>query len=663
MLSSERETRYGGVDFLPIAAVVMIGLAVAVAAFFTVRGYYIAADRDEFQRDATEYGAAFKTGLERHVNSLAAIHAFVSSSHDVNRWEFSNFAHQILPQNSGFKAVVWLPHVAGPQRKAFEAGLQNDGLYGLRLRELAANGQLVTAEERDRYTPVAYVEPFESSGSLIGVDLANDPIYAPLFQRAKDTGQVVASAPLFRALIDGAHTPLMLVVFPLGRSAVLQKTANQQPVAPKAVVQKTGALKTGALKTGALKTGAPPELEGYALGLLQLDRVVETVPGGHVPVDAAIAYGSKTAPRVYSAAGGSNSQSAGGRTLDLAQWYGDAEFHKLIPFTVAGRSFYLAVRSSRTGEMLTRISVPAEAALLALALTAMLTQSMFSTTMRKRQVERAVIARTAELSKTNRALGAEIEQRRQAEAALRIAKDKAEAANRAKSAFLSTMSHELRTPLNAVIGFSSMLIDQPDSSRERTHDYLCEINGSGARLLDLINDILEITQMDTETRKTEELVYLPDIAEAVIEKMRPQAAMAGVLLHSAISDALPALRGDSKRLQKALVNLVSNAIKFTPRDGEAVLSARNGPDGLMIEVRDNGMGMPPGEEANVVDLFSQVDNSLSRRHEGVGLGLTYVRRVADIHDAALQISSTPGQGTRIRMTIPTSRIAQAREVA
>ncbi len=652
MLSSERETRYGAVDFLPIAAVVMIGVAVAVAAFFTVRGYYIAADRDEFQRDATEYGAAFKTGLERHVNSLAAIHAFVSSSHDVNRWEFSNFAHQILPQNSGFKAVVWLPHVAGPQRKAFEAGMQNDGLYGLRLRELAANGQLVTAEERNRYTPVAYVEPFESSGSLIGVDLENDPIYAPLFQRAKDTGQVVASAPLFRALIDGAHTPLMLVVFPLGRNAVPQNTANQQPAAPKTVVQKAGPL-----KTGALKTGAPPELEGYALGLLQLDRVVEIVPGGHVPVDAAIAYGSKTAPRVYPAGG------VGGRTLDLAQWYGDAEFHKLIPFTVAGRSFYLAVRSGRTGEMLTRVSVPAEAALLALALTAMLTQSMFSTTMRKRQVERAVIARTAELSKTNRALSAEIEQRRQAEAALRIAKDKAEAANRAKSAFLSTMSHELRTPLNAVIGFSSMLIDQPDSSRERTHDYLSEINGSGARLLDLINDILEITQMDTETRKTEELVYLPDIAEAVIEKMRPQATMAGVLLHSAVNDALPALRGDSKRLQKALVNLVSNAIKFTPRDGEAVLSACNGPDGLMIEVRDNGMGMPPGEEAKVVDLFSQVDNSLSRRHEGVGLGLTYVRRVADIHDAALQISSTPGQGTRIRMTIPTSRIAQAREVA
>jgi signal transduction histidine kinase len=225
------------------------------------------------------------------------------------------------------------------------------------------------------------------------------------------------------------------------------------------------------------------------------------------------------------------------------------------------------------------------------------------------------------------------------------------------------MSHELRTPLNAVIGFSSMLIDQPDTSREKTHDYLSEINGSGARLLDLINDILEITQMDTETHKADELVYLPDIADAVIEKMRPHAAMVEVSLCNVVDDGTPALHGDSKRLQKALMNLVSNAIKFTPKDGEAVLSAAMGPDGLTIEVRDNGMGMLPGEAAKVIDLFSQADNSLSRRHDGVGLGLTFVRRVADLHDARLEISSVPGEGTAIRMIMPLARIVPAREVA
>jgi len=439
-------------------------------------------------------------------------------------------------------------------------------------------------------------------------------------------------------------------VFPLGRGTAAQRVTLQRPDVQKA----------GAKKAEMQSTGAPPELEGYALGVLQLDRVVEGIAGAHAPVDAAIAYGRGSALKVYST---SVSGEPPVRAMDLTRWFGDSEFHQIRPFAVAGTPFYLAVRSAQTGDILTRVYVPIGAALLVLALTALLAQSMLVTIIRKRQVERAVVVRTAELSKSNRALAAEIEQRREAEAELRIAKDRAEAANRAKSAFLSTMSHELRTPLNAVIGFSSMLIDQPGASTEKTHDYLSEINGSGARLLDLINDILEITQMDTETRKPDEMVYLPDIADAVIEKIRPHAAMAGVSLHNGVTEGVPELRGDSRRLQKALMNLVSNAIKFTPKGGEAVLSAATGPDGLIIEVRDNGMGMLPGEAAKVVDLFSQGDNTLARRHDGVGLGLTFVRRVADLHDARLQISSVPGQGTVIRMTMPSARVVPAREVA
>ena len=211
-------------------------------------------------------------------------------------------------------------------------------------------------------------------------------------------------------------------------------------------------------------------------------------------------------------------------------WFGDAEFHQLEPFAVAGKHFFLAMRSAQNGNMLIRLYVPLGAALLVLALTALLAQSMLTTILRKREVERAVIERTSELRQINDALSAEIKQRQQAEAPLRIAKDKAESANRAKSAFLSTMSHELRTPLNAIIGFSSILVDEEQAFDERSSDYLREINGSGIRLLSLINDILDITQMDTEETNPGELVYLSDIVAAVIEKMRAQAEKAGVSL-------------------------------------------------------------------------------------------------------------------------------------
>jgi signal transduction histidine kinase len=390
------------------------------------------------------------------------------------------------------------------------------------------------------------------------------------------------------------------------------------------------------------------------LGVLQLNRIIEDSIGPRAPVRAAIAYGPDRS--VYTA--GERE-----RVMDLARWFVDAEFRQVEPFTVAGKHFFLAMRPTQNGNALTRLYAPVGIAALVLALTILLAQSMLATTMRKREVERAVLERTSELREINDVLNVEIGQRRQAEADLRLAKDAAEGANRAKSAFLSAMSHELRTPLNAIIGFSSLLAEQPDAFNERSGEYLHEINDSGVRLLNLINDILEITQMDTEETGSAQLVYLSDIVDTVMIKMQLQAGEAGVCLQNNLAEPLPALRGDARRLQRAVLHLVSNAIKFTERGGWAKIAAHSGPDGLAVEVSDNGVGMPPGAEAKIIAPFSQYDSSLARTREGVGLGLTFVRRVADHHDAVLQIFSELGNGTRVVMNFPADRVVKVREVA
>jgi signal transduction histidine kinase len=626
MPRTSKATEGGRADFLPVIAVLITGIVLAVCVALAVRGYYLSLGRQQFQRNTSYYSSAFKNLVERHVTSLAAIHAFVSASHDVTRWEFSAFAHQILPQNSGFKAVIWLPQTDQAGRKAFEARLQNDGLYGLHLRELTASGDLVDAGDRPAYLPVAYVEPFEGNGSLIGVDLSSNPIYAPVFEAALHTGQAAVSPPLSRALVEGARQPMVLVAFPLNR------------------------------QTRAKVRGDADGPEGYALGILQLDRVIQEAIGPAAPIQAVIAYGSPTAPKVFLP--GQREQ-----TTDLSHWYGDAAFHQTVPFTVAGRHFFLVLRSGPHDDALTRIYAPAGAALLILALTALLAQSILATILRKRSVERAVIERTAELRDLNTLLSAEVQQRRLAEAALRIAKDKAESANRAKSAFLSTMSHELRTPLNAIIGFSSMLIEGPRLSEARSADYLQEINGSGVRLLDLINDILEITQMDTDNASQGDPICLGDIIDAVVEKMQPLADEAGLELKTAIAGPLPLFHGDGRRLQKALQKLLSNAIKFTDRGGWAQIAARASADELVLEVSDNGVGMPPGAETKIIDIFAQCDSSLTRRHDGAGLGLTFVSRVASQHGGKLHIASNLGQGTVVSLSFPLHRAAAIREVA
>jgi signal transduction histidine kinase len=618
--------RRGAADFLSVTVVLVAGLVLSIVVFLVLRSYYLNADRQQFQRDAAYYSTNFKSDVDRHVTSLAAIHAFVSASHDVNRWEFSAFAHQILPQNSGFKAVLWLPQVSQTQRKVFENNLQRDGLYGLHLRELTQAGQLVDAGARPVYLPVAYVEPFESSGNLIGVDLSNNTIYAQLIREARQTGRQVASGPVAQALVEGARAPIVLVAFPLNR-----------PKVPRGL-------------------GSPEGPEGYVLGILQLDGVIEDAIGSHAPIQAGIGYGAPENPAIFL-------PGQREKTTSLDRWLGDAEFHQKVPFAVAGKHFYLVLRSARHGDSLTRLYAPAGAGLLSLALAALLAQSMVTTILRKREVERAVIERTAELRALNQTLSEEIEHRRQVEAALRIAKDRAESANRAKSAFLSTMSHELRTPLNAIIGFSSMLADHGPVSEAKTEDYLQEINNSGIKLLDLINDILEITQMDTEDTGCSDLVYLSDIMDSALAKIRPQADKAGVSLECSVSDGLAPLRGDAKRLHKALRNLLSNAVKFSESGGAAKIAAYGDRDCLVVEVSDNGVGMPPGAEAVITKLFSQFDTSLARKHEGIGLGLTYVHRVAHYHDAALNISSKLGEGTKVTLTFPAHRVAKALEVA
>lgn len=609
-------------DFGALTAVTILGLAISALVFALVRSYYINVDRQQFQRDANYYTASFKTNIERHVTSMAAIHAFVSAAHDVTRWEFSAFAHQILPRNSGFRAVLWLPHIDAAERKAFEASMQRDGLFGLRLRELNSSANLVNADIRPAYLPVAFVEPFEESGSLIGVDLSSNPIYGPLFETAKRTRRAAVSLPLSRALVE-TNGPAIAVVFPLFK------------------------------KSGLMKGQVYDDLKGYALGVLQLNRVLQDSMGNLTSLRAAVGYREKEAAGVI-LAGNRNKKEA------LSSWLGTSEFSQVVPFEIAGENFSLALQWGDQRDPLTRLYVPAQAALLVLAVVALLAQSMLTTILRKRKVEEAVIERTAELRTLNNALLGEVEQRRQVESELRLARDKAEAANRAKSAFLSTMSHELRTPLNAIIGFSSILIQAGPGSDQHTQDYVSEINSSGLKLLELINDILEITQMD-QNEEPSDLVFVSDLIESAIAGLAPLATASGVTLQSEVSESLPPLRGDSRRLQKTLRNLLSNAIKFTPSGGWAQVSAHGSATRVVIEVRDSGIGM--SAIADGINIFSQGDTSLTRRHEGVGLGLTYVKRVADQHDARLEITSEVGVGTCVRLIFAAEQPANLREVA
>ena len=259
-----------------------------------------------------------------------------------------------------------------------------------------------------------------------------------------------------------------------------------------------------------------------------------------------------------------------------------------------------------------------------------------------------------------RGTGRDITEQVEAEALLRDTKEAAEAANMAKSQFLANMSHELRTPLNAIIGFSESLeLGMRGPLQPEQAEYIGIIRQSGEHLHDVINDILDLAKVDAGKfeLRDEEGVDPRAIVEGTVTLMRSHAVASGINLSTEIENQVPPLICDSTRLKQILLNLISNALKFTEQAGSVVVALHRGPDGTVIfEVRDSGLGMTADEIDIALQPFGQIDSSHARRYEGTGLGLPLAQRLAELHGGSLNIKSEKGHGTTISVTLPASRV-------
>jgi signal transduction histidine kinase len=265
----------------------------------------------------------------------------------------------------------------------------------------------------------------------------------------------------------------------------------------------------------------------------------------------------------------------------------------------------------------------------------------------ERSLERKVEERTAELARQNRALEASQRQ-------LSRARDEALAANRHKSAFLANMSHELRTPLNAVIGFSEVLLEKVFGElNEKQDEYLNDIHSSGKHLLSLINDILDLSKIESGRLELSPSTFeLPVTIDNALVLMRDRARRAGVGLSQEVDSGIGTMTADERKLKQILINLLTNAVKFTKDGGSVTLRAQRLDGEVEIAVTDTGIGIAPEDRDLIFEEFRQAGDEWARNKEGTGLGLALTKRLVELHGGRIRVESELGRGSTFTFSLP-----------
>lgn len=266
------------------------------------------------------------------------------------------------------------------------------------------------------------------------------------------------------------------------------------------------------------------------------------------------------------------------------------------------------------------------------------------------EMEQRIAERTLTLQETNSKLHATLED-------LAVAKERAEEADRLKSAFLATMSHELRTPLNSIIGFTGILRQGlPGPINDEQKKQLSMVKNSADHLLALINDVLDISKIEAgQLNVAAETVDLREAVLAAVQTMRPLAEKKGLELVVEITDAVGTITSDRRRVEQILLNILSNAIKYTEK-GQVRLDCAVRDGFVVVNVADTGIGIAQDDLPKLFRPFHQVESGISRKYEGTGLGLSISKRLVELLGGTISAESEPGQGSRFSFTLP----AQAR---
>ncbi len=580
-----------------ILLVIGIGMASSFLAFRYTQDRERSLAQARFERNAVNISASLSKDIHRYVEFLHSVRRFFDASKEVDRNSFHVFCAGPIRQNPGIQAMEWVPRIRHAERKAYERAARRDGYASFVLTDRNGDGTLITAGEREEYFPVYYVEPYQGNESALGHD-PQLPARLDALTKARDSGAVVAS----------------------GRFTLIQERENQAGVALFLPVYEGGVPETLEERR--------EQLIGYAEGVFRIGDMVEASLAGLSLDEVGLQLTDRTDPahpELIFSRGKPPSGANAIRYMTALDFGGRQWSLDLYPTAPVGKGLPLDGLVLGGG----------------LFITALVGAYLFAETSRNTQIARTVEERTTELHHTIQ------------ESALRQAElDQARELDRLKTNFVGAVSHDLRTPLTSIMGYAEFLEDEIGGELSGQQlEFVRQIHKGARRLEYLLNDLLDFARLDAGTFKlTLGSTDLQGKLQEVAESLKPQVEEARLTLWvSAPETPLVALM-DAQRIERVLINLLTNAIKFTPPGGMIRLSARLDGDRLVCEVQDTGEGIAPVDVPKLFRHFSQLKSGEKRG--GTGLGLSICKAIIEAHGGAIGVRSTLGHGSTFWFSLP-----------